>query len=232
MASALPATLTHLITPFPSTAKLPAVCQREPVSVGLFQIPSLFPSLYTSHKLQGFNTCHVFDTPRPNLPYNSRSKSTMTSTEPAPPTDSIHLFVAEASLWDTATQWMEEFAEARLRREMNVFSATVIQISKDNNAITRHGRKCNVEDSSHTWASTMPKEGDNHWFSIWIRNWQFVRSWAIRPDLRNWGRRNMAWEQPRGCFLLKSHLSGSVECVRSINILSINKRSGSTLEAC
>lgn len=37
----------------PSTAKLPELCQRVPLSVGRFQMPSSFPSLYTEYKLPG-----------------------------------------------------------------------------------------------------------------------------------------------------------------------------------
>ncbi len=104
---ALFAGLLHFTIPCLSTPKLPAVCHLLPLSVGLFQIPSSLPSFNTLHRLHGLSVCQKLDTPRPQRAYSSRSASIMTSTGPAPPTESTHLAVASASLCETATKCVD-----------------------------------------------------------------------------------------------------------------------------
>jgi hypothetical protein len=70
--------------------------------------------------------------PMPQAAYISRSESTSTVTglllSPSlslgPPTALSQVSVEEGLLWDTATKWIEGFAEAALRREMKDASAT------------------------------------------------------------------------------------------------------------
>lgn len=75
--SALSATWDHLTTPVLSIAKLPAVCHRLPLWVGLFQIPSCRPSLMASQRLHGLSTCQTLERPRPQAAYSSRLSSTI-----------------------------------------------------------------------------------------------------------------------------------------------------------
>lgn len=122
--SAFPLAPPHLTTPFPSTAQLPAVCHRVPLSVGRFQIPSSRPSRTTLHKLHGFSTCHAELTPKPYRAYSSRPSSTMTRTFPAPPREVSQVVVEEGEECEMAMKVMEGCVEARARRRRRVCSAT------------------------------------------------------------------------------------------------------------
>lgn len=130
ISSAAFATLLHVTTPFPSTAKLPEVCQRLPLSVGLFHMLSCFPVVYTEYIDQGFRTCQALETPSPHFAYNSLSESTITLTSSAPPTESSHFLVAPSSEWETATKFTSGCFPASLRSCWKVFSATKAGVSR------------------------------------------------------------------------------------------------------
>ena len=117
--SALPLGRLHFTMPCPSTAKLPALCHLDPLSVGLFHTPSSLPNLTTSYMLQGLSTCQKEDTPKPHAAYMFRSSSTIMSTKvfrSGSGSDWSQRPVEGESLCETATKWMSGYWEATERR--------------------------------------------------------------------------------------------------------------------
>ena len=128
MSSAVFATAPHFTIPCPSTAQLPLVCHRVPLSVGRFQISSFFPILYALHKPNGFKICQKDADPSPHAAYSCRESSTMMRTfsgfDDEEGRDADQRSVDSEEEWDTATKEIFGWVEAVFRRERKVFSAT------------------------------------------------------------------------------------------------------------
>lgn len=128
------------------TAQAPEVCQRFPLSVGLFLIPSFHARLKTSLNSPGLRTCRKEDMPRPHLAYTVRSSSTTTSTglvSPTPPTSASHFDVCSSEEWDTAMNLTSRYLPAASRSRRKVFSATCVISSESGHAagvVDTHGQ--------------------------------------------------------------------------------------------
>lgn len=141
ISSALPLTCFQQTFPNRSTANAPPVCQRLPLSVGRFQIPSVVPNLYTDHRTDGLIACKVLLRPKPHWAYRSRSESTTTFTFHVPPTRGSQRSVASAEEWETAMQLISSFSCEIVASSLKVFSATALMLVRSEAAMERWTHK-------------------------------------------------------------------------------------------